>query len=290
MLNGTNAVKEELHWWSEEMLERGVATITFDGPGMGHTFHRLSMVAEPRPVGVAILNAIEARPELDAGAVAFLGMSLGGYLAIRMASHERRIRAVGAVSPPYSASIYWRVTLAGLRRELAALYGIREDEMTAVIDKITLADVLHEVKCPLMIAAGGHDMITPGSEAQRIYQGARCDRELVYYPRGAHDCFNVLSDLRPRMVNWLARSVEQYSRAAAPPHAALDSEENGAWQAAEAVDPDFADALLGEPSSVRWNKPASEGLPAHWRWNLSPRKHEPIEVVTRTARAAGGVP
>src|SRR5205085_7985174 len=38
MFNGTNAVKEEMHWWSDAMLERGVATITFDGPGLGETF------------------------------------------------------------------------------------------------------------------------------------------------------------------------------------------------------------------------------------------------------------
>ena len=138
LFHGTNAVKEELHWWSEALLERGLATIVFDGPGLGQTFHRMSMVAEPRPVGVAIVNQIETRPELDPHAVAFLGMSLGGYLVIRMASHERRIRAAAAVSPPYSADIYWNVTLASMRRELASLYDITEAEMGASIDKITL--------------------------------------------------------------------------------------------------------------------------------------------------------
>src|SRR2546425_355552 len=51
MFNGTNAVKEELHWWGDALLEHGIAVLAFDGPGMGHTFHRMSMVAEPRPVG-----------------------------------------------------------------------------------------------------------------------------------------------------------------------------------------------------------------------------------------------
>src|SRR4029079_18266748 len=54
LFNGTNAVKEELHWWSEALLARGIATIAFDGPGLGEPFHRLSMVAEPRPIGTAI--------------------------------------------------------------------------------------------------------------------------------------------------------------------------------------------------------------------------------------------
>lgn len=287
LFNGTNAVKEELHWWSDALLSRGIATIAFDGPGFGETFHRLSMVAEPRPVGVAICDHIEARPELDPGAIAFFGMSLGGYMAIRMATHDPRIRAVAAVSPPFSADIYWRVTLASMRRELAGLYGIHEREMGSTIEKITLADVIDDLRCPLIVAGGGHDMITPGDEAWRIFEAARSDRELVFYPRGAHDCFNVLSDLRPRMTNWLAHQLEKHHagvrRAPAwAPDPAIDS----AWQAAEAVDPDFAEALAGEGPRLRWNRP-DVALPARWTW-ARPGDGDHIDVVHRLAPATPG--
>ncbi len=281
LFNGTNGVKEEMHWWSDALLERGLATITFDGPGLGETFHRLWMVAEPRPVGTAILNAIEARPELDAGAVAFLGMSLGGYIAIRMAARDARIKAVAAVSPPYSASIYWNLTLAGMRRELAALYDIEEREMTAVIDRITLADVLADVRCPLMISGGGHDHITPGSEAWRIFEDARCERELVFYPRGAHDCFNVLADLRPRMVSWLAKQLERHR----DPHAWRRPERlegDAGYGAAEAVDPDFADELCGDIRRLVWNRVANPPEAAGWRW-WKRSDAARIEVVRRVA-------
>lgn len=282
LFHGTNAVKEELHWWSEALLERGLATITFDGPGLGETFHRMSMLAEPRPVGTAILNHIEARPELDANAVAFLGFSLGGYLVIRMASHDPRIKAVGAVSPPFSAQIYWNVTLAGMRRELAALYGSTEAEMAAVVDKITLADVIGQVRSPMLVVGGGHDLLTPGSEAWRIFEEARCERELVFYPRAAHDCFNVLSDLRPRMAGWLARQLEPHRSRAPRGHAPLP-EMADAWRAAEAVDPDFADELTGAVHRLVWNAQAHTA-PVHFRWwNGAEVK---VEMVHRTATAA----
>jgi dienelactone hydrolase len=259
----------------------------FDGPGMGQTFHRLSMVAEPRPVGSAIIDEIETRPELDPGAVVFFGMSLGGYMAIRMASHDRRIRAVAAVSPPYSASIYWRVTLAGMRRELAALYGIDERDMTDVVNRITLDDVLHDVRCPMMVAGGGHDFITPGTEAWRIFDGAQCERDLVYYPRGAHDCFNVLSDLRPRMVTWLARHIESHRARSANGHVTRGVSPRGpSWRAAEAVDPDFADALRGEISRIQWHAPSQQALPAQWQLPWRRDIAGEIEVVHRHAAAA----
>jgi 2,6-dihydroxypseudooxynicotine hydrolase len=294
LFNGTNAVKEEMHWWAEALLARGVAVITFDGPGLGTTWHRMSMVAEPRPVGVAILNQIEATPELDPDAVAFFGMSLGGYLAIRMATHDTRVRAVAAVSPPYSVDIYWNVTLASLRRELAALYGIEESEMGAWVDRITLAGVLPKLRCPLMVAGGGHDLITPGTEAWRIFEGGRCERELIYYPKGAHDCFNVLSDLRPRMVGWITHQLERH-RAARAAVADEGTARDGAWMAAEAVDPDFADALRGDPSHRVWNRVAgSDGTlsptppaarPQGWRWPWWGDEPLTPEVVHRLAPA-----
>jgi 2,6-dihydroxypseudooxynicotine hydrolase len=290
MFNGTNAVKEELHWWGEALLQQGFAVIAFDGPGMGHSFHRLSMVAEPRPVGDAILNEIEAHPELDINAVGMLGLSLGGYIAIRMAAHDPRIRAVAAVSPPYALDVYWNITLAGMRRELAALYGIEEREMGAQIERITLAGVIDTLRCPLMLTAGGHDHLTPGREAWRIFEDARCEREMVFYPRGGHECFNVLADVRPRITSWLARQIgvpggAAYAPARAtagdPPYDGIDGHDP-AHTAAEAVDADFADALNGEVARPVWNRVDSPGVPVRWRWPWAVHANEPIEVVYRT--------
>jgi 2,6-dihydroxypseudooxynicotine hydrolase len=282
LFNGTNAVKEEMHWWSDALLERGIATIAFDGPGFGDTWHRLSMLGEPRPVGVAILNQIEAHPELDPNAVAILGLSLGGYLSIRMASHDRRIKAVAAVSPPYSAEVYWNITLAGLRRELAALYGIQEAEMAKVVHRLTLADVLPDLGCPLLVAGGGHDHITPGEEAWRIFEGASCERELIFYPKGAHDCFNVLADLRPRVVSWIARQLSRHRAAVRGGKGAFRARRDRVW-AAEAVDPDFADALRGDVTPRQWNRQGSPGTPVRWEWPWTRGRNAPVEVVHRTA-------
>ena len=294
MFNGTNGVKEEMHGWSEAMLERGVAVIMFDGPGLGATWHRMSMVAEPRPVGVAILNQIEATPELDPDAVGFFGMSLGGYLAIRMATHDTRVRAVAAVSPPYSADVYWNVTLAALRRELAALYDVDEREMGASVDRITLAEVLPKLRCPLIVSGGGHDLITPGTEAWRIFEDCRGPRELVYYPEGGHECFNVLADLRPRMVGWLARQIERH-REARPVEASEErGARDGAWLAAEAVDADFADALRGDSHRLVWNPVETNGNGAHsqaahrsnaWRWPWARTMPSGPRIVHRLAPA-----
>jgi len=283
IFNGTNGVKEELHAWSDAYLERGIATVTLDGPGLGATFHRLSSVAEPRPLGVAIMNQIESMPDLDADAVAYMGLSLGGYAAIRMASHDKRVRCVAAVSPPYSVDVYWNVTLYSMRKELASLYSMSIDEMDKHIPRITLAHTLPELKAPLMLAGGGHDMITPGEEAQRIFATARCERELVYYPRGAHECFNVLADLRPRMTGWVTRQLMKHRAAPAPrPKRAGPDPRDAAFVAGEAVDPDFADDLAGDGPRMEWHSQReNRSLAARFSWPWAAEQH--VQVVHQSA-------
>jgi hypothetical protein len=197
-----------------------------------------------------------------------------------MAAHDPRIRAVAAVSAPYSADIYWKVTLSGLRRELAALYGIDEIEMGKAVDRMTLADSLPRLACPLMIAGGGHDHITPGSEAWRIFEDARCERELIFYPKGAHDCFNVTADLRPRMVSWITRQLRRHAR---PSTNGAAPDTDSVWRAAEAVDPDFEDALRGELPPRQWIRKDAAGAPVRWEWPWRRQTEDLIEVVLRQA-------
>jgi len=276
--NGTNAVKEELHWWSEEFVRRGIACLTFDGPGMGQTFHRLSMIGEPRSMGVAIMNHIESHPELDAGAVAFLGQSLGGHCAIRMAAHDQRIKAVAAISPPFSVDVYWRVTLAGLRRELAALYGVQEHEMGKAVHHMTLVNDLPNLQCPMMVAGGGQDHITPHTEAWRIFRTARCEREIVFYPKGGHDCFNMMQDLRPRVVSWIERQLAPHL-GRTPQRRAWVGAYDPSWSAGEAVDPDYAEALAGETPRREWHEATEAGVPVGWEWPWQRPRAEKLQVV-----------
>ena len=146
--------------------------------------------------------------------------------------------------------------------------------------------ILGDLECPLMVAGGGHDFITPGTEAWRIFEGARCERELVYYPRGAHDCFNVLSDLRPRMMSWLARHLERHRTQPVRGYAVNGTPRREfSYRAAEAVDSDFADALRGDVTRIQWHAPSQQALPAQWEFPWQRNGRAPIEVVHRHASA-----
>jgi hypothetical protein len=128
------------------------------------------------------------------------------------------------------------------------------------------------------VVGGGRDLITPSSEAWRIFEDARCERELIYYPRAAHECFNVLGDLRPRVIAWLERNL-----GVAHPRGNGTASQGDGWMAGEAVDPDFADALAGEEHPRQWQPAAALSRAAHWGW--SPAENGIPEVVLRRAPA-----
>ena len=280
IFNGTNAVKEELHWWSDALLARGVATITLDGPGLGETFHRLDLRRRAAAGRGRDREPHRDRiPELDPDAVGFMGLSLGGYCAIRMAAHDSRVRAVAAVSPPFSADVYWNVTLFAMRRELAALYDMPIEEMDRHIPRITLADALPTLDRPLMVAGGGHDMITPGEEAYRIFE-----------TRALRARAGLLSARRARLLQRARRPAAAHGRLArAPDHPSPHRPRDAAAAARRRrrAIPRGSPARPWTPISptncaairIRWSGTRRSSAPAwgrQFRWPWFPDRHPQV--------------
>ena len=98
LLPGADSAKEELYNLADHIVARGLAVAAFDGPGQG----MLSFDSKLRPdqeVAVrAIVDALAARPDLDASRLAVGGISYGGMFAIRTAAADERVRAVFALS------------------------------------------------------------------------------------------------------------------------------------------------------------------------------------------------
>src|SRR5680860_360156 len=101
MLNGATTTKEEIFLWSDGFLSRGFAILALDWPGTGEAAdgQQLSSYCDDMTDGIFALAAAEVG--IDEESVAFLGISLGGVVAIRAAATDRRIGAVIAVTPPY---------------------------------------------------------------------------------------------------------------------------------------------------------------------------------------------
>ncbi|QEA14436.1 prolyl oligopeptidase family serine peptidase [Comamonas flocculans] len=102
-ISGYDGTLEET-WlaYGRAALERGYNLLLLAGPGQMDTlrfYPAMAFVPEYEQVGKLALEHVLAHPGVDAGRVALMGISYGGYFATRMAAHEPRIRALIANSP-----------------------------------------------------------------------------------------------------------------------------------------------------------------------------------------------
>jgi pimeloyl-ACP methyl ester carboxylesterase len=94
--------EEEYLMRGRPALERGYNVVLFAGPGQMDTLRFFpDAVFEPdfeNPVK-AIVDFSYDHPDVDRERLALLGISFGGYFAVRAAAHEERIKALVANSP-----------------------------------------------------------------------------------------------------------------------------------------------------------------------------------------------
>jgi hypothetical protein len=84
-------------------LERGYNVLAFDGPGQGSMLIDRGIPLRPdwENVITPVVDYLLTRPDVDSGRIALIGLSLGGYLAPRAATAERRLAACVSDCGPY---------------------------------------------------------------------------------------------------------------------------------------------------------------------------------------------
>ncbi len=100
MCMGLDSAKEEMDDYENRFLKRGLATLSFDGPGQGEAEYDFAVCPEyERPVK-AVFDFLETRTDVDCARAGIWGVSLGGYYAPRAAAFETPHQGLrGALGP-----------------------------------------------------------------------------------------------------------------------------------------------------------------------------------------------
>jgi 2,6-dihydroxypseudooxynicotine hydrolase len=204
---GLDSTKEEFFWWEQVFIDRGMATVSVDGPGQGETGRRLPMRHDWEVAATAVLDALADRHDLDLTRVGAAGVSLGGYYAPRAAAFEPRIKAVAAIGGPRSIAECWD-GLPEISREGFRFHSGAEDmsEARAAAAKLDLTPVLSRIRQPFLVVFGKLDRLIPYRQAEEVAKGAP-NAELIMYPDGNHVCNNIPYKYRPLVGDWLAERL-----------------------------------------------------------------------------------
>lgn len=216
--NGYDATLTDLYFaTAAAALQRGYHCVLFDGPGQGSTLIRagVPMRADWEVVIGAVLDAVQDLPLVDQKRIGLYGWSLGGYLAPRAASRERRLAACVADPGLYSISggfsaLAQRLGAGAVRSEdVATLDDEIIDKMSRLIesDRIlrwslvgrgywvhgvdNLRDYLRaampftmeghagDIACPTLMTRAEEDPLAAGAEA--FFETLRCEKTLLQF-------------------------------------------------------------------------------------------------------------
>lgn len=214
---GYDSTAEESYFWNAAAaLRRGYHCLVFDGPGQGSSLIEDGLPFRPDWEAVVrpVVDWLLARPEVDSQRIGIIGLSFGGYLALRAASGEPRIAACVAdpgqfsllelirsrvpafVAKDLPALRGWSGTLlckimyrrlnqptAGwaLRRGLW-VHGVGTlEEYLSQAAEYSLAGSIENLKCPTLVCQAEDDEVA--ATARKVYDALICEKEFITFSR-----------------------------------------------------------------------------------------------------------
>src|SRR5579872_4376890 len=208
LIPGLDSVKEELHAYGEDFLRRGMAVLAIDGPGQGELEFRFPMRYDYEvPLG-AVLDWVEQQRDLDARRVGAMGVSFGGYYALRSAACDRRLRAVIAIAMGYRFVDYFdRVPILTREALIHRLHAGDAEQARQRLERFDLHGLMNRLGAPALIVMGRQDRLFPAEAAEEMVRDAGGEATLLMYEEGNHVCNNIPYKYRPKQADWMMRRL-----------------------------------------------------------------------------------
>ncbi|HZV51984.1 MAG TPA: alpha/beta hydrolase [Candidatus Dormibacteraeota bacterium] len=179
LVPGLDSTKEEFFHWERCYLDRGMATLSLDGPGQGEG---AGLPIEPeyeRPLA-AVLDHLAGRTDLDLDRVGAVGVSLGGYSVPRAMAFEPRLKAGEALAGVYDVAEVWPLwSPLTVRKFVKHTRTGSEEAARAFAARMTLEGVAERIRNPLLLVFGDRDTIATVEGQRRLARESGAELWLI---------------------------------------------------------------------------------------------------------------
>ena len=208
-----SSVEELFYYGGAPAIRRGYNCLTFDGPGTGRPVREQKLYFRPdwESVVTPAVDYAVGRPDVDAGNLALLGMSMGGYQAARAVAFERRIRAAvffdgvwdlaeafrGAM-PKDALDAYDKgdaakceeITYDAMKSRtqlrwmvMQGIWSLGASGWADVLDKVksyNVRDTIGQIQCPCLVLEAEGDQFFRG-QPQKVYDSLQVPKKIVRF-------------------------------------------------------------------------------------------------------------
>ena len=204
MALGLDSAKEEMGTNEEVFLQRGIATLAFDGPGQGEAEYDLPICPEYEMPIKSVIDWLHSRTDIDLNRIGIWGVSLGGYYAPRAAAIDKRIKACISLTGPYNLMDCFD-SLPELTKTAFIHRSACRDEAKAkkVASRFSLEGIAEKITCPLYVVAGKLDRVIPHEQALKIAEKASGEVVLNLVEDGGHVANNRAYKYRTQSADWM---------------------------------------------------------------------------------------
>lgn len=203
MVSGLDSTKEEMGAYEEHFHRRGLATLSFDGPGQGEAEYIVPMRSDFEVPVAAVIDYLTERVEVSNNFGIF-GVSLGGHYVVRATAFEDRIRACASISGSYCVADRWEERPQMTRASYRVRAHLPDDEATSeFVKRFDLAGVVSRVTVPLYVVVGTRDRLTPHTAGIQMAEEASGPTVLDVVEDGNHVVNNMPYRYRPQVADWM---------------------------------------------------------------------------------------
>jgi pimeloyl-ACP methyl ester carboxylesterase len=209
LLGGMDMYKEE---WIKTALDlyvaRGYAVLAPDGPGQGETLGadlRVTLDNYERAMG-AFIDAVERRPEIDAGRIGLWGVSMGSYWGLCTAAVEPRLKAVGTAMGCYGdMQIIFERAQPSFKRNFMNMSGYTDEDAfdREVAAKMRLDDLVGKITAPVLMQYGEFDELSTVDATIALYDKITAPKRLMVFEQEFHALGGVGAELIGGAASWL---------------------------------------------------------------------------------------
>ena len=212
-LPGMDQVKEDVcNPFANEYIPRSLNVLAFDGPGQGACNRDGTWQTETNyeESASAMIDWLVAQPEVDAGRIGIMGMSMGSRWGVLIGAHDSRIAAVcGQMANVGSFDMIFEQAQPNFKRIFMYMAGYADEaEFDRFVARLAdLKDVAPRLKAPHLLVAGDMDELCSPDDIAAFRRTLGGPSELWLYEGVFHPMGEVAGQIYPAIADWLVESL-----------------------------------------------------------------------------------